>query len=365
MNGLPRVRVLLLGPARTVPSGVATHLNQLFASSVASVFELGHFQVGSEGRNESALRTLCRLVTSPLSLSLRLLTSRPRIVHINTSMDAKAYWRDLIYFAVCKLLRRKVVYQVHGGALPADFFARSQALSGLLRWTLCTADAVVVLASIELRAYMQFAPGARMVHIANAVVTDTPDFAGKFREVSERPLEIVYVGRLAVSKGILETVQAVGILRDRGVTVRLRIAGSGPARSQLESAIAAERLGDRVSLIGEVFGERKAALWYQADVLALPSYQEGLPYALLESMASGVVPVTSPVGGIPDVVEDQVQGLLVPNRDPGAVADALARLAGDRLMLQRMAQAARGRIIDAFSIPRLESQFETLYESLA
>jgi glycosyltransferase involved in cell wall biosynthesis len=356
---------MLLGPARAAPSGVATHLNQLFASSLASKFELSHFQVGSEGRTEGRLGTFFRLAISPFSLSQQLLRSHARIVHINTSMDAKAYWRDLTYLAVCKLLRRKVVYQVHGGALPAEFSARSRVLRGLLRRTLYAADAVVVLASIELRAYSQFAPGARVIHIANAVVTHAVNSNGKSREVSERPLEVVYVGRLAVSKGILETVQAVEILRNRGIAVHLRIAGSGPARPQIESAITSANLGDRVSLVGEIFGERKSALWHQADVLALPSYCEGLPYALLESMACGVVPVTSPVGGIPDVVEDQVHGFLVPNRDPQAVADALARLAGDRSLLRRLAQAAHRRIAEAYSVPQLEMQFKMLYESLA
>jgi hypothetical protein len=126
-SSLPHI--LLLGPARTAVSGVSTHLNQLFSSKLGACFRLSQFQVGSEGRAEGRFGILLRVLTRPFELTARLLLDRPSIVHINTSFEPKGYWRDLAYLAVGKLLRRKVVYQVHGGALPQEFFANSPVLT--------------------------------------------------------------------------------------------------------------------------------------------------------------------------------------------------------------------------------------------
>src|ERR1019366_6989969 len=102
-------------------------------SKLGACFCLSQFQVGSEGRAEGRLGTLLRALISPFELTARLIQERPSIVHINTSFEPKGYWRDLTYLAVAKILRRKVVYQVHGGALPQEFFASSRVLTALLR----------------------------------------------------------------------------------------------------------------------------------------------------------------------------------------------------------------------------------------
>jgi glycosyltransferase involved in cell wall biosynthesis len=355
--------VLLLGPARTAPSGVATHLNQLFGSSLSERFRLSQFQVGSEGRSEGPGGAVRRLLFSPLALILRLLRLRPCIVHINTSLDFKGYWRDLAYFGVSKALGCRVVYQIHGGALPEEFFPRSATLRALLRRVLMRSDAVVLLAEREVRAYRSFVPQARLVRIANCVPL------GQGREPSVRDgfapeLAVAYLGRLTPSKGILETIEAVGILRDRGTPVRFTVAGSGEAADSIRGLVAARNLQRQVELVGELYGDAKRQLWQRTDVLALPSYHEGLPYALLEAMACGVVPVASAVGAIPDVVQDRVHGLLVPARDPQAVAHALGELAADRELLRRLGRAAHERIAIGYSLTQLADQFTELYQSL-
>jgi len=360
-RGVPTV--MLLGPARSAVSGVSTHLNLLFESALSRRFRLVQFQVGSEGRTPGLLRTVVRLAISPFAFSAALLRFRPHIVHINTSLVPKSYWRDLVYLAVAKAARCKVVYQVHGGALPGEFFPGNRGLTALLRRVLSWPDAVVLLARSEMAAYAEFSPRARLVRIANAV---SPGETERHAELTAEhwPLRVVYMGRLAAEKGVLETVEAVRILRDRGIDVSLTIAGSGSAEHEIAQAIAARGLGDRAALVGAVFGSAKQQLWRQADVLALPTAAEGLPYALLEAMAGGVVPVVSPVGAIPDVVQDEVNGLWVPARDALALAHALERLAKERPLLHRLALAARLRIVNHYSLVRMAEEFDALYARL-
>jgi glycosyltransferase involved in cell wall biosynthesis len=257
------------------------------------------------------------------------------------------------------------VYQVHGGYMPADFFAASRALTLLLRASLSWPEAIVLLAQSEMLAYRSFAPRARLIRIANAIAAgEQPDLSVE-RYTASRPLEIVYVGRLAADKGVFEVIEAIRILRDRDIAVRLTVAGSGPAEAELRHRIAASALADHVRLAGAVFGRAKERLWHEAQVLAFPTYhREGLPYALLEAMAQGAVPVISPVGAIPDVVQHETHGLFVPPRDPQALANALERLASDRLLLQRLALAGRARIVEHYSVARMVQEFDALYASL-
>lgn len=362
-SSLPHI--LLLGPARSAVSGVSTHLNQLFGSPLAASFRLSQFQVGSEGAAQGKIGTLLRVLTSPIKLTARILRERPAVVHINTSFEPKGYWRDLAYLVIAKVLRCKVVYQVHGGALPQEFFESNRALTALLRRVLSWPDVVVLLSNREMAAYRDFAPRARIRLIANAIELHDADISAA-RYVDDRPLEIVYVGRLADNKGVFETVEAARILRDRGIDMRFSFAGSGPAERPLRAAIDAAGLGARVTLLAPVFGVAKLQLWQRADAFAFPTYhREGLPYALLESMAAGVVPVISPVGAIPDVMQHEVHGLFVPSRNPSALADALERLNGDRELLLRLALAGRKRIEDQYSVARVAGDFRQLYAGLA
>jgi glycosyltransferase involved in cell wall biosynthesis len=124
-------------------------------------------------------------------------------------------------------------------------------------------------------------------------------------------------------------------------------------------------LQDRIKLLGSVFGEEKIALWKSADVFAFPTFhKEGLPYALLEAMAAGVVPIVTAIGAIPDVLKDEVQGLVVEPHDPEALAAAIARLDRDRALAVRMAEAGKARVLSEYSLPKLAAEFGAMYTQL-
>ncbi len=115
---------------------------------------------------------------------------------------------------------------------------------------------------------------------------------------------------------------------------------------------------------GGAYGEEKLRLLTEAQAFLLPSYTEGLPYSLLEAMAAGAVPVVTPVGAIPDAVEDGVHGVFVPVGDADAIAHAVQRLAADRPRLARLSAAARRRVAAAYSIDRLAADAIALYGAL-
>ena len=357
--------VLLLGPHRAAVSGVSTHLNLLMESALGEDFDIVHFQVGSEGRDEGAIGKVMRLIVSPFFLAASIIFRHVALVHINTSLNPKAYWRDLAYLFVSKALGARVVYQVHGGKLPRKFFARSPILTAFLRWTLRLPDVVVVLAQVELRAYREFVPDQDVVALPNGIDCRPYSVIPTVQSAPDRPLQLVYIGRVAREKGLYETLQGLRLAHELGVDARIVIAGNGAEESRLRRYAQALGIAARVCFVGSVFGSDKVKLLFGADVMVLPSYSEGLPYALLESMAAGVPVIATPVGAIPDVVSDGIHGYLVPPRDGKAIAEALAMLAGDREKISWMSRACRRRIRAAYSIDRVAGEFSLLYAELS
>jgi glycosyltransferase involved in cell wall biosynthesis len=357
--------VLILGPALDAMSGVSTHLRMLLGSPLAARFDLRHFQVGSEGRSEGLARRVARMLGSPFALAAAVRAQRARVVHLNTSMNV-AFCRDMLYAAVAKLCGARVLCQIHGGKLPHEVFAGSRTAQRALRRALKLPDALAVLARIELDAYRRFVPTQKVVVAANAVEypLDAAPVRDRFRGEIDEPLELIYVGRLAREKGLYELLHALATLRARGTRAVLVVAGSGPEEPGLRRLAAELGLARAVAFLGPLFGAEKARLLAAADMFMLPSYSEGLPYALLEAMAMGVPVVASDVGAIRDVVIDGVHGRLIAPRQSAAIADAIETLAADRHRLARMGAACRARIVSAYSVEHLVRDFDGLYSTL-
>jgi glycosyltransferase involved in cell wall biosynthesis len=355
--------VVVLGPHRAAISGVSTHVNLLMESALCDDFELVHFQVGSEGRGEGLVGRMLRLLASPFALFATILFRHAAVVHINSSLNPRAYWRDLAYLFVAKLLRARVVYQVHGGVLPEEFFG-NRALTAFLRWTLGLPDLVAVLASCELEAYRRFVPDQDVIVLPNGI--DCGPFAHIPTVLTRTsdPLRLIYIGRIAREKGLYEALQAVHLALELGVDARLTVAGQGAEEARLRRYAVALGLAARTTFVGPVFGSDKANLLAGADVMLLPSYAEGLPYALLEAMAAGIPVIATPVGAIPDVVSPGMHGHLVPPRDAKAIAEALALMAGDRERLSWMSRACRRRVRAAYAIERLAAELAVRYHGL-
>ena len=351
--------VLLLGPSRGAISGVSTHVNILLGSALGRDFELEHFQVGSEGRVESALGQVARLAFGPFQLAAAILRRGAALVHVNTSIMPRSFWRDLANVAVAKLCGARVVYQVHGGAAPDAFFAHPL-LKGFFRATLRLPDALVVLGTPQLEAYRAFVPGTNIAAIPNGIDFKRPDRSPN----ANAPLRLLYIGRLAPRKGLGETLAALAAVRSSGLTTRLVIAGTGPDEQLLRQQVSDYGIENDVTFAGPAYGERKRKLFAEADVLLLASYGEGLPYALLEAMAAGVVPVVTRVGAIADVVQHGVHGVFVPVGDAGAIAAAIRELAGERERLARMSAACCARVAARYSVARLADDFGALYRRL-
>ncbi len=173
---------------------------------------------------------------------------------------------------------------------------------------------------------------------------------------------VVAVGRLAAVKGYDVLIRAAAALRDEGRAVRVAIAGDGPERGALSELIASLGLEREATLLGlrADVGDILAA----ADVVVMSSHSEGAPLAILEYMAAGTPIVATNVGGIPELIDDGVHGLLVAPGDPAALAAGVARILDDRRLADRLAGAARIRRSTEFDLAVMVERLQLLYEEL-
>jgi glycosyltransferase involved in cell wall biosynthesis len=280
-------------------------------------------------------------------------------------MDNKAFWRDAAYVLVCKMLGRKVVFQVHGGSLA--LICAKRWMERLVRLTFSVTDAVVLLATSERREFAQAGIVKGVVVIPNGV--DAFAYRGATERVhSGKLLRAVFLGRLVREKGVFESIEAIRALRaeDRFREIELHIAGTGPARTELEDYVQKHGLVGCVRLVGPVFDGEKIEFLRNADVFLFPSYhQEGLPYAILESLAAGTPIVASAVAGIPDVVVDGVHGILLEDpRDPAQIAAALRTLGNSEEGLRSMSRECLRWASQELSLEQLAVRFEELYREV-
>jgi glycosyltransferase involved in cell wall biosynthesis len=155
-----------------------------------------------------------------------------------------------------------------------------------------------------------------------------------------QPPIILYVGRLTREKGVDILIRAAALMREGGV--RLQIVGGGPERTRLEE-LASSLKADNVSFLGGISDRRDLAdIYRRATVFVLPSRSEGLGCVLLEAMAAGTPIVATAVGGIPDLIRDGWNGLLVPSEDPGALAGAVNRMLTDAALRKACAENGVG-----------------------
>jgi colanic acid/amylovoran biosynthesis glycosyltransferase len=196
---------------------------------------------------------------------------------------------------------------------------------------------------------------AGKVHVLRAGV-DTRLFAPSIFEAAGRrdALGIVCAGTLHEVKGQRYLIEACRLLAGQGIGVRCTLIGGGPDEKALRAQVEAAGLAESVVLAGPRTRQQVVEELWRADVLVAPSVptrggrREGIPVVLMEAMSTGLPVVASAISGIPELVEDEVSGLLVPPRDPAAIAGALRRLAADPALRERLGRAARGRVVAEF-----------------
>jgi glycosyltransferase involved in cell wall biosynthesis len=363
-----RIRVLMLGPGEGVIGGITTLTETLVPVLEQQVDLLYLTTVRRRPLKKSgkiSLQNMALAVSQYARFLFALHRFRPHIIHLHTSQGI-AWLKDTFFVLMGKAHRCHVVIHVHAADFDELYGKKARWVQSYTRRVMRLADAVIAVSAEWRRRLGHIVPVDRVFTFRNCIAVDAilPHFSHR----STDGAKALFLGSVGPRKGAFDLLEAMSHLKSSGGYLHLWVAGYeeregdlARARTRLEEL----HLEDMCQLVGTVRGVRKAQLLSEASLFVLPSYNEGLPMAILEALAAGLAVVATPVGGIPEVIKDGHNGFLVTPGDVEALAEKLAILANDRHLREVMGRRNREIAEQELDVKPYVERLVALYESLA
>jgi glycosyltransferase involved in cell wall biosynthesis len=350
----------MLGTSPSVKGGITSVVATL---REGGLFERARVRYVATHVETGRLDKLVQFARAVANTFRALCSGRVALVHAHVSSKA-SFWRKASLLAMARLFRVPTIFHLHSGAF--DEFATKG--GRLRRWcvrrTLQRSDVVVVLSN-RWRAWVQdFAPGSTVRVVANAVgVPDTLARRSSDGDAS-RGGRVLFLGMICDAKGTFDLLHAWARFSAEVKGWRLVIGGYGEVDRFLAEA---QKLGVRgdIDYLGWVAGPDKLRELSAADIFVLPSYKEGMPVSILEAMAYGATVIATPVGGVADMLEADVHGLVVQPGDVEGLSRALVQLASSATLRLSLATAAHAHVSSHYATDKVVRQLCALYREAA
>ncbi len=350
-----RISVAHIGPDPAGGGGMAAVIRGLFASSLAERFELEMIVTYRSSRSLSRLVTFLAALPRMVGWSMG---RGPRIAHVHSAVRGSLY-RKAAYVFLLRLLRQSVLLHIHAGMGDIEAFAaRLDPFRRRLFQRALRAATLVLAVSGESARMMERCFGVNGIAVVPNAAPALPDGA----PVEAAGHGVLYVGGFANPvKGGEVLVEALSSLAPTLPDVSFDLAGPGEPPPSLTALTARQA---NVTWIGWLDESAKQEALSSHRVFVLPSTSEGLPVALLEAMTWARAIVATRVGGVPEVLVEDSEALIVPPDDAHALADALRRLIEDPVGCERLGKAARARAA-ALNEDEVCGRLADLYRELA
>jgi len=356
MRGAPvsaRRRVIMVSPSITDPGGISSVVRSLLASDLSEGWAIR--QVGTV--RGSGLARHLRGAAGVFRAVWHVATEPGSVVHVHMSYGG-SFWRKAIVLATARALGRASVLHLHGSRFhtwAADGTkARSRAVRRVFGWP----QVVVVLSHSWSERVREFSGRDDCVVVPNPVTIPLQPSSGIGGH------RVVFFGRLGERKGVYELLGAIAELQRGGVEAAWTLAGDGDVERVREIASGLPH-PSQVSVPGWMSHDDVLHELSVASVFCLPSTDEGVPIAMLEAMAYGLACVVTAVGGIPEVVRDGENGIVVDVRDTDSLAHGLRRVLEDRDFAVKLGREARRGVESRYAISIVAREWDGIYTRLA
>lgn len=373
-----RDEILLVGPLPPQIGGVEFFVEALLKSPLREWFTIRHFDISKPKSRSMAqfsspmgyARSFKRnLKTSFYSFGYSLIyftkylfvipSRRIGLVHLHSSAYM-SFWEKCAYLDLARLFGKKVVLHIHGSSFDRFIRESGRFARGAILRHLRRCDRVVALSESWRTFFLEYLAPDKIAVVENGIDLSL------YRELEPRPAPVptvVFLGEVCSRKGIFDLLSAFKKVLATLPDARLVLAGPGELE---KSQMVARHLGisDAVEFLGPRYGAAKAAVLSEGWCMALPSYAEVFPLALLDGYAAGLPVVSTRVGGIPDFVQEGENGLLVEPGDQQGLAAALTRLLTETPLRCRMAEANRRVARERYDIDICAQRVREIYQEL-
>lgn len=326
------MKITMIGPSPEAKGGISS-LEKLILQADSHHMQFYHISTKPEGtflkQSLFFMASICKTIYHGLII-------KPDGFHIHFASRGSTL-RKIILIWILILLRKKIILHAHGGEFHLFFQRLPQFLQRILKRTNRKSRALIVLSNNWKQYYVNhgFSTESNTFVFYNPVTlpkqTVQPD--------SIAQLSFLYLGKISDNKGVFDLIQSLSRIPDDMLNrCTFHFAGDGEISRLREAAAINEEV---VTVLGWVEGKQKQALLQGSHVFILPSYHEGVPLAMLEAMAHGMAIITTPVGGIPEIIKDGYNGILVPPGDIDRLAEAIITLVNNPQQREALAKHAR------------------------
>jgi glycosyltransferase involved in cell wall biosynthesis len=281
---------------------------------------------------------------------------------LHAQMASRAsFWRKSVACLMARAAGRPYLVHLHGGEFVQFYQHESGALRRrYIRHILANAALVIAVSEIWRERVLKICPAAKVEVLTNAVALPDPSrrHAGLAR--ADGAPTVLFLGDLNRGKGAFDLVRAFAQIAPRSPHLRLVFGGVGEVAEVRQLA---QELGvaARVDCAGWLDSEHKHAALATATLFVLPSYAEGMPMALLEALSWGIPAIATAVGGVPQVVADERNGLLIAAGDIDGLAAAMSRLMSDPALRERLGAAGRETVQSGFALEATLARLAQIY----
>ena len=325
-------------------SGISA-VTQFILSGNKEVYYI-HFEVGrKDAESQGTYARITRILRNKKEWEQLLKENKDAVVHYNIPLMKAAIVRDYMLIKIAHKLGMPIVLHVHGGNYIKER-NRPWYIKSLLKEIFKWSKHVIVLGEEE-KAILEEDFGIHnVISLPNCIDLSAAREFNRNIEGKEI-LDILYLGRIEPNKGIDYIFEACKALKSQGVKFHLNFAGKEETEGQYIPKFK-EEFGEDFTFHGIVSGKKKTEVLKKCDIFLLPSFYEGLPMSLLEAMSFGQVPVVTPVGSIPTVVADNVNGCFIRVKNTEDIVNAVKRLIADSELFMSLSQKAKETIMAKF-----------------
>jgi glycosyltransferase involved in cell wall biosynthesis len=357
------IKVLISAPSMNIAknvsgvSSVVTHIRRALSDGV----EFRHLEIGSEQQGGDLARLFGSLAKVARSAFV-VLTARYDILHSNTALNKKSIIRDLALIIVARLRGKAILLHIHGGTYVHE--QPPQILGYALKLLFDLSSYIVVLSRREQVHFVEKSPAitSKIGFIYNGIDLSEGDAEHAVEASSSGRLRVAFIGRLAPEKGIATLIEACRALevKDR---IQVDFFGDG---GLLPNVLGLAREKVFVAYRGVFQPTESRKVLRDFDALVLPSLSgEGMPMAVIEAMSVGVVPISTPISSIPEIVTDGETGVFIPIGSSKAIVDSFARLQRDPESRRRIGCAAFKFAIAKFDARINYSKLNDIYQRIS
>lgn len=346
-----------LNPKENV-SGISSVVHFIISNN--NEMDYIHFEVGrKDAESPSKLSRIRRILRNRTDWKRLLLQHKDAVIHYNMPLMGAAIIRDFLLLQIAYSLDFPIVLHIHGGKLMTNR-NRPWYINRLLTLVFSWAKHIVVLSDLEKQIIEEDFNVINVHTLPNCIdLTEARNFE-RIQNVS-KPLTILYLGRIERNKGIDYILGASKRLQNEGVKFVLHIAGKEEIEGEY-LPIFQQELGDKFIYHGVVSGDVKNRLLKECDVFLLPSFFEGLPMALIETMSFGEIPIVTNVGSISSLVEDNINGLFIQVKSVDDIVEKIKVLIGNAELRQKLSNAAQKTVFTLYDDKAYINKLNTLYK---